>query len=66
MIDQHVVLEVTPFAELLLANGAKVTMLVLPMVLHVQETVALKVAYFALELNDARVDALVGSHLKKV
>lgn len=62
MLDERVVLDVAPLAELLLADGADVAVLLLAVLLHVEEAVALEVADLALELDDARVDALVRRH----
>ena len=38
-------------------------MLILSMVLHVQESIALEIANLALEFDDARVDSLMGGDL---
>ena len=63
MFDQHMVLQVAPLAQFRLANRAQISMLILSMVLHVQESIALEIANLALEFDDARVDTLMGGDL---
>jgi len=62
VLVQHVALHVFPNGELVLAHGANVAVLLLLVVLHVRVAVAFEVADFALEADDARVNALVSSY----
>lgn len=59
VLDERVVLDVAPLAQFLLTDGADVAVLLLAMLLHVEEPVALEVADLALELDDSGVNALV-------
>lgn len=65
MFVQGMIFDVTPLGEFSLANRANISMLLLSMLFHIEETVALEVANLALKLDNSRVDTFVRGHLKR-
>ena len=64
VLVERVILNVRPLGQLALANGANKAVLLASMLLHVQEAVAFKVADFALELDNAGVNAFMRCNLQ--
>jgi hypothetical protein len=59
MVYEHVILQIAPFTQLLLANSAQIAMLIFSVIFHVQESIAFEVTNFALKFDNSGVNSFM-------